>query len=552
MEPSAHTTHDGARNDHSLRQEVSSADPRKLRPSFQQQHNPTKFFTFGKLVRAQLPRPSGVNDGPWVVPGRLDNHIYDKPAIYLVIRKGLEGVDSCVVVPVTSYGHQGFAKMGINKSDHAIIHTTAVSPEPILTEPSNVSGVKTRAIRVVPYFVVGTLFELTEDTVINFGKPRELEHYVRVEPLGEVHTDSLEDLHHCVAESWQRPVVADARTGKNHGPLIEGQYLPDVMAMNSIYKIISGTPGLVEESDPTYRRHGPKWFKPGKIIMLLSGEEQPGNPDEDEEPPITDFYVGVSHAGVPHMQQPRYFFIVGADEDSCYCLRIMTYQGRGLSDLPAGIRFDDHSVIHSSKNPPKLSRKERAASREPLMAPIRIRSNDRAQDLDPTARLLWTRIYKVKIDVKAHSFGHLRSGYEEVVTKEFERLNRGCKLTSLRRSDVESSESDASDREVVLVDRHRLPCFGMNKCSILKFERKKYVKGQRVALLVARNALQPSPQYRLLRIKSVHYAVGPLGGEWEYALKYADHEGHFCPGVWFPEDMLMAESSEVPSFDVSD
>ncbi len=248
----------------------------------------------------------------------------------------------------------------------------------------------------------------------------------------------------------------------------------------------------------------------------------------------------------------------------------MTYQGRGLSDLPADVRFGDHSVIYSSKNPPKLSRKERAASHEPLMAPIRIRSNDRAQDLDPTARLLWTRIYKVNIDVKAHAFGHLRSGYEEVVTKEFERLNRGCKLTSLRLSDVESSESDASDREVVLVDRHRLPCFGMNKCSILKvrlvpeavsacvltlslqFERNRYVKGQRVALLVARNALQPNAQYRLLRIKSVHYAVGPLGGEWEYALKYADHEGHFCPGVWFPEDMLMAESSEVPSFDKSD
>lgn len=54
--------------------------------------------------------------------------------------------------------------------------------------------------------------------------------------------------------------------------------------------------------------------------MLLSGDEQPGNPDGDEEPPITDFYVGVSHAGVPNLQQPRYFFIVGADEHSCYCL----------------------------------------------------------------------------------------------------------------------------------------------------------------------------------------------------------------------------------------
>ncbi|KAK1070048.1 hypothetical protein LTR74_004445 [Friedmanniomyces endolithicus] len=550
MEPSARTTHDGTRNDHSLRQGASSAEPWKLRPSFQQQHNPTKFFTFGRLVRAQLPRPSGVSsDNSWTVEGTLDNLICDKPGIYLVIR---EDVGSCVVAPVNSYGHQGFAKMGIILSDHAIIHTTAVSPRPISSEATNASGIRSPAIRVVPWIVRGTLFELTEDTVINFGKPRELEDYVRVEPLGEVHPDSLEDLHHHVAESWQRPVVTDARTGNGHALLDEKKYFPDVMAMNSIYKIISGTPGLVEESDPRYRCHQPKWFKPGKIIMLLSGEEQPGNPDGDEEPPITDFYVGVSHAGVPNLQQPRYFFIVGADEDSCYCLRIMTYQGRGLSDLPADVRFGDHSVIYSSKNPPKLSRKERAASHEPLKAPIRIRSNDRAQDLDPTARLLWTRVYKVNVDVKAHSFGHLRRGYEGVVTKEFERLNRGCRLTSLRLSDAESSDSEASDREVVLVDRHRLPCFGMNKCSILKFERNRYVKGQRVALLVARNALQPNAQYRLLRIKSVHYAVGPLGGEWEYALKYADHEGHFCPGVWFPEDMLMAESSGIPSFDKSD
>ncbi|KAK1067320.1 hypothetical protein LTR74_006524 [Friedmanniomyces endolithicus] len=548
MEPSAHTTHDGTRNDHSLRQGASSAEPRKLSPSFQQQHNPTKSFTFGKLIRAQLPRPSGVSsDKPWTVKGTLDNLICDKPGIYLAIREGSEGVDNCVVVPVNSYGHQGFAKMGINLSDHAIIHTTAVSPGQSLTESSNVSGTKSPAIRIVPYSVDGKLFELTEASLINYGKPRELEYYVRVEPLGEVHPDSLEDLHHHVAESWQRPVVTGGRTGNSHGPLNEKQHFPDVIAITSIYMIISGTPGLVEESDPIYRRHQSKWFRPGKVIMLLSGDEQLCNLNGDEEPPITDFYVGVSHAGVPNVIQPRYFFIVGADEDSCYCLRIMTYQGRGLGDLPAGIRFGDHSVIYSSKNTPKLSRKERAASHEPLMAPIRIRSNDRAQDLDPTARLLWTRIYKVKIDVKAHSFGDLRSGYEEVVTKEFERLNRGCKLTSLRLSDVESSESDASDREVVLVDRHRLPCFGTNKCSILKFEGNKYVKGQHVALLVARNALQPNPQYRLLRIKSVHYAVGGLGGEWEYALKHADHEGRFCPGVWFSEDMLMAQSSQYPS-----
>lgn len=249
MEPSARTTHDGTRNDHSLRQGASSAEPRKLRPSFQQQHNPNKFFTFGKLVRAQLPRPSGVSsDNSWTVKGTLDNLICDKPGIYLVIR---EGVGSCVVAPVNSYGHQGFAKMGIILSDHAIIHTTAVSPRPISSEATNASGIRSPAIRVVPWIVKGTLFELTEDTVINFGKPRELEDYVRVEPLGEVQPDSLEDLHHHVAESWQRPVVTDARTGNGHAPLNEKQYFPDVIAITSIYMIISGTPGLVEESDPS-------------------------------------------------------------------------------------------------------------------------------------------------------------------------------------------------------------------------------------------------------------------------------------------------------------
>ncbi|KAK0780539.1 hypothetical protein LTR91_022869 [Friedmanniomyces endolithicus] len=115
MEPSAHTTHDGTRNDHSLRQGASSAEPRKLSPSFQQQHNPTKFFTFGKLIRAQLPRPSGVSsDKPWTVKGTLDNLICDKPGKALRASCGVEAhvLVRGVAAASTDYDDYFYASMG--------------------------------------------------------------------------------------------------------------------------------------------------------------------------------------------------------------------------------------------------------------------------------------------------------------------------------------------------------------------------------------------------------------------------------------------------------
>ncbi|TKA75899.1 hypothetical protein B0A55_07212 [Friedmanniomyces simplex] len=537
-------------------QRPPSAQPRTLNLNFQRQQNPTESLRLGKLVRAQLPRPSGLSKGSWVVRGSLDNYIFDKPGIYLVIRGG---TNSCVVVEVNSYGRQGVAKKGVKKSDHAIIHTTAKSPGPMPTEmlkgsKRKGSGMKSPAVRVVPELLAnGKLFGLTEDSRINYGKPRELEHYVPIEPLGEVHIDSIDNLYDHIAEIWQRPIATGAssipRARNEISPITinddslvgDKPGLSDAMKLPTVYKIISGTPGLVEESDPRYRRRQSDWFQPGKVIMLLSGDEQSGDLGPDQEAPITDFFAGVSHTGAPHLQQPRFFLIVAADERSSYCLRVMTYQGRGLSDLPKGIKFTDHSVIHTSKRPRKLSGNELAASAEPLSRPIRIRSRDQAQRLDPLARLLWTRIYKVDVDVKAHSFGHLRRGYEDVVTKEFKRLNPGCKLPSVQIFDVESSESESSDREVVMIDRPRVFSLGKERFWDSKMESSMYAKGQRVALLVAKNALHSSPRYRSLRIKSLHYTFGKHGGEWEYALKYADHEGNFCAGQWFPENMLMVE-----------
>ncbi|TKA61027.1 hypothetical protein B0A55_11640 [Friedmanniomyces simplex] len=461
----AYVTHGGTHSNHPPQPDFAnlslassprtpSAQPRKLNPNLQRQQNPTESLRFGKLVRAQLPRPSGLREGRWVVPGSLDNHIFDKPGIYLVIR---EGLDSCIVVGVNSYGRQGVAKKCVKKSDHAIIHITAESPGPMPTEMSKGSkkkgsGMKSPAIRVVPELLADeTLFELTEDSRINYGKPIGLDHYVPIEPLGEVHIDSIDNLRRHIAEIWQQPIatgassIARARNEIypitiNDDSLVGDKLgLPDAMALPTVYKIISGTPGLVEESDPRYRRRQSDWFQPGKVIMLLSGDEQSGDLGPDEEAPITDIFAGVH------------------------------------------------------------------------------------------------------VDVKAHSFGNLRRGYEDVVTKEFKRLNPGCKLPSVQPFDVESSESESSDREAVMIDRPRVFSLGRERFWDSKMERSRYAKGQRVALLVAKNALHSSPQYRSIRIKSLHYTFGKYGGEWEYALKYADHEGNFCAGQWFPENMLMAE-----------
>jgi len=75
---------------------------------------------------------------------------------------------------------------------------------------------------------------------------------------------------------------------------------------------------------------------------------------------------------------------------------------------------NDHSIIYTGREVPSLTRNEADSITKPLRAAIRVKQEDHAQRMDPLARLLWTRVYVVKFDVKAHAFGmvHHKSARE--------------------------------------------------------------------------------------------------------------------------------------------
>lgn len=105
--------------------------------------------------------------------------------------------------------------------------------------------------------------------------------------------------------------------------------------------------------------------------------------------------------------------------------RITTYDGRGVSDLPIGLRPEDHSIVHTGPNAPELSKNETAAnvSASSMGLPVRIQQSNREEKLFPTARIVWTRVYEVNLDVKAKEFGHIASGHRHVLEHQFKQLN---------------------------------------------------------------------------------------------------------------------------------
>ena len=81
--------------------------------------------------------------------------------------------------PITTYGGQGVAKAGIDRSKHAIIYMRGEMPPMNGDEP---------AISKQPLEVDPVKFEQKLDPMsrVNFGKVYTVEHNVKVLPVGEI------------------------------------------------------------------------------------------------------------------------------------------------------------------------------------------------------------------------------------------------------------------------------------------------------------------------------------------------------------------------------
>ncbi|RMY00644.1 hypothetical protein D0868_08899 [Hortaea werneckii] len=200
------------------------------------------------------------------------------------------------------------------------------------------------------------------------------------------------------------------------------------------------------------------WSTFAYIIKVTNAHESSSRRSSgksDDATEITDLVDGISKTGAPRVAPARWFLIIQEGENECYCLRISTNAGRGVSTLRTGLLKKHHSPVYSSRDPPELlPGEEPQAGEDPMQEPIAVESARYGQSLDISARLLWTQVYKVSHGVKTALFGKVREGWQLKVEVLFETLNPN---STLKLPNAESPREDTRDIEELNENVHPRP-----------------------------------------------------------------------------------------------
>lgn len=180
---------------------------------------PSRFFCLGRVFLVLWAEPAGGNgsNGGTVVTmqeqGTVLNHlnerVFSKVRRFVVIR---ESDQYCNALPITTYSGRGVAKRNVIKSEHAIIYTGRVPPQPRQDERPvrGETGMRPQSIRVDPDNRTDRLDDMSR---IHFGGVHQVQHNIKTKSLGIVSRQSIDALQSQFANVWQDQLRFRARTG---------------------------------------------------------------------------------------------------------------------------------------------------------------------------------------------------------------------------------------------------------------------------------------------------------------------------------------------------
>ena len=199
----------------------------RLFRSFRLRDQPRKFFTVGKVFHVLWVEPAGESNTQvtglevGTTIGRFGERAFSKVRRFVVVR---EGDNYCSALPITSYGHRGVGKPGVNKSEHSIIHTTKDPPEPLSAElpTRGEEGMRPHAIRVDSDDPVDKLDALSR---LDYGKVHTIQHNIKVKAFGKVHPKSMFALINQFGNVWHTlPAPAQASTSRDVADVEQPSY----------------------------------------------------------------------------------------------------------------------------------------------------------------------------------------------------------------------------------------------------------------------------------------------------------------------------------------
>jgi hypothetical protein len=175
-----------------------------LFPNFTIRSRPSTFFAVGRVFQVLCSEPAAgasiiTSWEPGVVLNHRGERAFSKVRRFVVIRAGSS---YCTALPINTYGGEGVARRGVNKSQHVIVF----SREPILPSPAlneqpvrGERGMQPVPIRVDPDSLVEHLDIMSR---INLAGVTTVNHNVRVRSVGVVNAQSMGSLMNQFAVVW--------------------------------------------------------------------------------------------------------------------------------------------------------------------------------------------------------------------------------------------------------------------------------------------------------------------------------------------------------------
>ena len=186
--------------------------------SYRKRDSPRKFFTLGKVFLVLWVEPMGESVVTNYVPGEslgvYGERVFSKVRRFIVIR---EGSSYCSCLPIMTYGKRGVGKPGVVKSEHSIVHTSKVPPDPLPEEAPrrDEAGMRPQAVRVDADDPKQKLDEVSR---LDYGKIHTIQHNIKVKSFGKVNPKSMNALLHQFGNVWNSlPVVAHLNVHHGQG-----------------------------------------------------------------------------------------------------------------------------------------------------------------------------------------------------------------------------------------------------------------------------------------------------------------------------------------------
>ncbi|SMQ49465.1 unnamed protein product [Zymoseptoria tritici ST99CH_3D7] len=172
---------------------------------------------------------------------------------------------------------------------------------------------------------------------------------------------------------------------------------------------------------PDYVLRPRRFFVFGRVFMVLwaepAGENATTNVPSIERPDAS--LIPSRFKGEMVYSKVRRFVVIREAGDHCNVIPIVSYGGQGVGKR--GVTKSDHSIIHTTTNPPREMSGEMPAPREEGMrSPIRVTpDNPVTNRLDEQSRLNYSKVSSIPHNVKVKPVGVVHPGSMRALRSNF-------------------------------------------------------------------------------------------------------------------------------------